>query len=123
MKLSLESTLDYYSVRYRVGSREQMVSCPAHEDSTPSMSVNLIKEVFACHSCGMQGTPLNLIMTMEGLDASGARDFATSAGIESSDAHGSSGTVRSGGISGRRVTGLKGNRPGNKRWVWSGRSN
>ena len=123
MRLSMEATLDYYGVQYRVGRREQMVSCPAHEDATPSMSLNLDKGVALCHSCGLKGTALNIIQEVEGLDVAAIGDFATSAGIESSDAHGGGGTVRSGGISGRRVSGLKGNRPGNKRWVWSGRSN
>jgi DNA primase len=82
VRLSLASVLDYYSVRYRPGRREQKLRCLVHDDNDPSMNVNLLDGVWMCHSCGASGTALDLVMVMEGLDASAAREFAKAAGIE-----------------------------------------
>ena len=35
---------------------EGQIHCPFHEDSTPSCSINIEKEVFHCHGCGEKGT-------------------------------------------------------------------
>jgi len=37
------------------GRRRGLVACPFHQDSTPSLSVDLDALVFNCHGCGQQG--------------------------------------------------------------------
>jgi hypothetical protein len=47
-----ERYLDLAPLRVR---RRGLVSCPFHQDSTPSLSVDLDAEVFKCFGCGEQG--------------------------------------------------------------------
>ena len=37
------------------GGSDKMVLCWAHEEKTPSMSVNVAKGVYNCHGCGAKG--------------------------------------------------------------------
>lgn len=39
------------------------MSCPFHEDRTPSAAVNHELDGFACHSCGRKGDALKLLQT------------------------------------------------------------
>lgn len=43
-----------------------MVSCPLHDDSSPSMVINT-NNTFKCFSCGKGGTVIDLIMALYGL--------------------------------------------------------
>jgi archaellum biogenesis ATPase FlaH len=44
-----------------------MVSCPLHEDKTPSMSCDDAKGLWKCFSCGMGGTVIDLHMRIHGM--------------------------------------------------------
>lgn len=52
----------------RKAGREWTVSCPFHEDRTPSMGINTEKGVFYCHSCGRGGDGLQLMMDVRRVD-------------------------------------------------------
>lgn len=115
----LERVLDHYGVRYQ-HRHSQMVSCPFHEDQTPSLSVNLDKQVFKCHSCGLGGAAVHMIAEKEGLDIRGARAFGAehsllSGNDEDGDPHVLGGARAAGGRAG--MAGRKGNRPGDRKYA------
>src|SRR5580692_9173104 len=61
----------------RASSRQATVSCPWHDENTPSCSVRLAKDgtlSVRCHACGATGDALSLIAKVNGLDVD--RDFA-----------------------------------------------
>lgn len=68
----LEKVLDHYGVRF-THRTSQMTNCPLHEDRTPSLSINLDKQVWNCHSCGEAGGPAHMIARKEGVDLGRAR--------------------------------------------------
>ena len=108
-ELPLETVLDHYGVRnnHRV---KQMVSCPIQvDDSRPSMSVDLTKQLWKCHACGKGGDVWVMIQEMEGIgDYRGAREFAEATfGIAGGDSGRGSDEVRSnsrGGREGRDIS-------------------
>lgn len=57
--------------------------CVAHEETTPSMSVNLEKGLVNCMSCGFAGSSWDIIMRREDVDFKGAAAFAETAGFDS----------------------------------------
>ena len=63
---SLEAVLDHYGIRHSTTLRSQMTNCLFHEDRTPSLSLDLGKGVFHCHSCGAGGDALTMMMMKEG---------------------------------------------------------
>ena len=46
-----------------------MVRCfsPAHDDSSPSCSVNLVKGVYSCHGCGIKGNAFTYLVGIRGI--------------------------------------------------------
>lgn len=55
---ALPSPRNYYSEHFpnmKLGSTWSMVLCPFHEDSKPSLSINLDEGYFRCHACGAKG--------------------------------------------------------------------
>jgi hypothetical protein len=49
-----------------------MVSCPLHEDKSPSMSVDVAKGLWKCFSCNQGGTVIDLHMRLTGLSCKDA---------------------------------------------------
>ena len=49
------------------GKSERMIRCFAHDDDEPSMSINVAKNVFHCHSCGASGNPLTYLTKYKGM--------------------------------------------------------
>jgi hypothetical protein len=50
---------------------ERMARCPVHGDgkeANPSMSVNVVKNVWRCHACGVGGDAIALVQRARGLD-------------------------------------------------------
>ena len=45
--------LDAHQIRYNPSRNEQHILCPFHDDHQPSMSINLDKGVWYCHTCGI----------------------------------------------------------------------
>ena len=65
-KPDLAKVLDYYGVRY-VHKDTQKARCPVHDDSAPSMSVDLRKQLWKCHGCQTGGDAITMIELKEGL--------------------------------------------------------
>ena len=76
----LTAVFDHYDVEY--GDRTTgMTNCPLHEDRTPSLSFNLDKGLWRCHSCGEGGDSYRLIERKEQTDFKGAREYAERIGF------------------------------------------
>jgi DNA primase len=52
------------------------IKCCFHDDRSASASVNLDKDGFRCHACGVSGDALKIIMTQEGIGYIDALAFA-----------------------------------------------
>lgn len=87
----LRAVLEHYDspVRGDIG----MTNCPLHEDRTPSLSYDLRKGVFKCHSCDMGGNGWTLIKEKESVDFRGAREFGARLGLTSGGERTGSGEV------------------------------
>jgi DNA primase len=66
----LEVVGRYTSLR-RIG-REEMGSCPLHDDQHPSLRVNPDKQVWYCDPCGTGGDVIRFVELVEGVDFKGA---------------------------------------------------
>ena len=49
--------------------RQPMMLCPFHGEKTPSMSVNLDKQLWHCFGCGSGGSVIDLLMKLDGKTA------------------------------------------------------
>lgn len=59
------------------------LNCPFHNDSTPSLRIDLDKGLYHCHGCHVGGDIFNLVMQVLGLDFySSARWLARRAGLD-----------------------------------------
>ncbi|AKY03495.1 DNA primase [Streptomyces phage Danzina] len=101
-KPTLESTLLHYGVVLHQGRRTGMTHCPLHEDNTPSLSYNLDKELWRCHSCGQGGDSYTMIMKKEGTDFRGARTVGAALDQSEGGAGGGDEGVRGSSYGGRR---------------------
>ncbi|MEU7905907.1 CHC2 zinc finger domain-containing protein [Actinoplanes sp. NPDC049118] len=95
-----------------------MTHCPLHDDRTPSLSLQLEREVWHCHSCGKGGDAYQLIMEKEGIGFARARALATSLNLAARSTGGSDSEL-SGSRYGRRRTLPAGtrDRPRDSRYV------
>lgn len=48
--------------------REIQIKCPFHDDSTPSMSINVESGLYNCFGCGSKGSAMNFYMKTRGVD-------------------------------------------------------
>ena len=78
-EFDLAALMSHYGVRIS-GRLSQMTNCPLHEDRTPSLSVNIGKGLWNCHSCGEGGNTLTLIALKEEVDYRRAREIAEQLG-------------------------------------------
>ena len=89
-KPDLQAVLLHYGVD---APRSGNYICVAHDETTPSMSVNLDEQVVQCFSCGFAGDAFNIIMTKEDCDFTGAVEAA--AQFENAASYRGGGDVRS----------------------------
>lgn len=55
-KPTLAAVLDHYQIEYRQHTHGWVfVSCPFHDENTPSCRVNIEIEAFKCFACGASG--------------------------------------------------------------------
>lgn len=83
----LESVLAHYGVDMR-GRQTGMTQCPLHEDKTPSLSVDLNKQLWNCHSCGEAGDSYKLIMQREKVNFTEAKRIAQQFGTRTLEREG-----------------------------------
>ncbi len=53
-------------VTLRGKGQERMAKCPFHDDKTPSLSVNVDKDVYCCHGCGAEGDAVTYLQKKHG---------------------------------------------------------
>jgi len=75
VKPELTDVLEHYGTQVHFKSGRGMANCFLHDDRTPSLSVDLTKQVVKCHSCGFGGDSITIIEKKEGTDFRGARAF------------------------------------------------
>lgn len=64
------------------GKDQALVSCPFHQDESPSLSINLSAGLFHCFACGTKGNGFDLFMKVRGCDFKTAlHDLEGRAGI------------------------------------------
>lgn len=91
--------------------------CVVHEESQPSMSVNLDKGLVNCMSCGFAGSSWDIIMKKEDLDFRSAVTFAADAGFENEAPNRSGDDVQS--VLGRKRAGVSRNKGNRRAGGWS----
>ena len=64
-----------YGIQAEQKGRQYMAKCPFHDDSTPSLSVDPIKNVWHCFGCGVGGSVLDFVMKKDGLNVRDAFSF------------------------------------------------
>ena len=64
-RASFSTILSYYGIRHRGTHGQVSVRCPFHEDTRPSLSVSLARNVFYCHACKAKGDVLDFVARME----------------------------------------------------------
>ena len=89
-KPDLQQVLEHYEV-YVTHSGKYI--CCFHDETSPSLSVDLNEQLFKCFSCGVAGDAWTAIEAREGLEHKDARAFAAEQGFENRDG----GEVASGG--------------------------
>lgn len=120
-KPDLQEVLEHYGC---YAPHDGKYICLVHDEDNPSMNVQLGKGLWFCHSCGQGGSSWDMIMKREGVDFSGARTIAASAGFASTPSDGGSDDVpevlgrRRPGVSGRSKSGGSGgrSRPWSRPW-------
>jgi DNA primase len=59
--------LTKYGIEAKPHGRGYMARCPFHEDDTPSLSVDPIKNVWHCFGCDAGGSVIDFVMKKESL--------------------------------------------------------
>lgn len=85
-KPTLEAALEHYGVDFNSHRAIGMAHCPMHEDNTPSLSYNLDRQVWKCHSCHKGGDSYELIKEKEETTFVGAKSLAASLALAVRDA-------------------------------------
>jgi DNA primase catalytic core len=57
-----------YGIEAKPQGRGYMARCPFHEDGTPSLSVDPVKNVWHCFGCDAGGSVIDFVMKKDGLD-------------------------------------------------------
>ncbi|WP_425469972.1 CHC2 zinc finger domain-containing protein [Salana multivorans] len=110
--LDIVTVFEHYSIPIHSGRSSQMVRCPFHGDSTPSLSVDLNKDVWNCHSCGEGGNAWQMVLRMEAGDYGRARSVEAQLVGAAGDPRGGRRQVSGGGYTrGRSVSPGAGRKP------------
>lgn len=62
--LDFPSVLEHYGITLESDRKQAKISCPFHEDSTPSCSINIEKGIFKCFGCEAKGNVLDFMVRM-----------------------------------------------------------
>jgi DNA primase len=57
-KLTLSQVLQIYLIKV---DKNNMAICPFHDDTKPSLQVNLLKNYYKCHACGKKGDQIQFV--------------------------------------------------------------
>jgi len=72
---NFESVLDFYGITYIGKNEQKTISCPFHNEKTPSCKVHTGKKVFNCFGCGSGGNVLDFIVLKENGNPKDSADF------------------------------------------------
>jgi len=72
-----------FGVQLESKGKNHMGTCPWHEDSTPSLSVDREKGLYNCFGCGESGDAFSLVEKMKGVDFRGALEYLKSGHFDS----------------------------------------
>jgi CHC2 zinc finger len=62
---SFETVLAFYNIQHRGRGDQRKALCPFHNDTKPSLNVNLRKKVFNCYPCGDGGDIIKFVAKKE----------------------------------------------------------
>lgn len=65
-RFTVEGVLQEHGVKVIGGGNQRMAKCPFHEDSTPSLSINVGTQLWNCHGCKEGGDVINLLAKLQG---------------------------------------------------------
>ncbi|MFI5942224.1 CHC2 zinc finger domain-containing protein [Streptomyces uncialis] len=105
----LDAVFEHYGLDFNPERAAGMACCPFHEDSTPSFSYNLDRQLWKCHSCGTGGDSFEFIIRFETVVNQkeiafvGAKSLAASLGLTTRDAGGSDGELSGSSYAGSRA--------------------
>ena len=63
-----EVVLAHYNIELEGRGKERRALCPFHDDSEPSLSVNIERRVYNCFGCHEKGNVLEFVAVMEEVD-------------------------------------------------------
>lgn len=67
-------TLGQYGLEFRKNGAEYWAKCPLHNDSKPSLRVNIEKQVWFCDPCQKGGSVIDFVMAFERVNLTAAMD-------------------------------------------------
>jgi len=70
-----ETVLSFYGIDYKGKGEQLTISCPFHNEKTPSCKVHSGKKVFNCFGCGAGGNVLEFIVMKEHGNPKDSADF------------------------------------------------
>jgi DNA primase catalytic core len=70
--------LSGWGIEVKQNGKGHKISCPFHEDTTPSCSVDLQRKIFHCFGCGEKGDLIDFVRLYKKTDFKGALDFLKS---------------------------------------------
>ena len=84
-ELKFEAVLLHYGIDHNATKVQDTISCPFHDDDTPSCSINKTKGIFRCFGCDTSGNVLDFVCEMERLDPGNTKELAEGAQIAIAD--------------------------------------
>jgi DNA primase len=77
-KPPLAAVLDHYGIQYSYKEGWQRILCCFHDESTPSLSVNLSESAYKCFACPAQGGDVfDFVMEKEHVEFPEAKAFVS----------------------------------------------
>src|SRR5688572_11978270 len=67
-RVSIATVLSHFGIELGGRGAERMARCPFHEDTKPSLQVNVEKHLFTCFGCDAKGSVLDFVAKKEGCD-------------------------------------------------------
>lgn len=59
------AVLAHYDVQLKGDGEQRKGLCPFHDDTKPSLNVNIAKNVFKCHACGIGGNIIKMVQLLD----------------------------------------------------------
>ena len=82
-EIAFVDVLEHYHVTYKTKGEQVKAACPLPEhegdNSKPSLSIHLGRNIFQCFGCGAKGNVLDFITLIEGLDPKDGQSFKKAA--------------------------------------------